>query len=67
MICPFLHFLHFAVSSPGVRLSVVGFCSSISVFLGYILALYAVFICYELLILSYLLQMVEEEYGPGRL
>ncbi len=30
------HFLYFAVSSPGGRLSVVGFCSSISVFLGYI-------------------------------
>ncbi len=36
------HFLHFAVSSPGVRLSVVGFCSSILVFLGYILVLYTV-------------------------
>jgi hypothetical protein len=30
------HFLYFVVSSPGGRLSVVGFCSSISVFLGYI-------------------------------
>ncbi len=31
------HFLQFAVSSPGVRLSVVGFCSFIFVFLGCIL------------------------------
>ena len=29
------YFLYFAVSSPGGRLSVVGFCSSILVFLGY--------------------------------
>ena len=31
----FFHFLYFAVNSPGGRLSVVGFCSSILVFLGY--------------------------------
>ncbi len=31
-----LHFLYFAVNSPGVRLTVVGFCSFILVFLGYI-------------------------------
>ncbi len=30
------YFLYFAVSSPGGRLSVVGFCFSILVFLGYI-------------------------------
>jgi len=30
------YFLYFVVSSPGVRLSVVGFCSSILVFFGYI-------------------------------
>jgi hypothetical protein len=30
------HFLYFAGSYPGVWLSVVGFCSSILVFLGYI-------------------------------
>ena len=31
------HFLQFAVSSLGVRLSVVGLCSSISIFFGYYL------------------------------
>jgi len=31
----FFHFLYSAVNSPGGRLSVVGFCSSILVFLGY--------------------------------
>ena len=31
----FFHFLYFAINSPGGRLSVVGFCSSILVFLGY--------------------------------
>ncbi len=64
--CLFFHFLQLAVSSPGVWLSVVGFCFSISVFLV-IFWYYMRFVCYELLILSYLLQMVEEEYGPGRL
>ncbi len=53
----FFHFLYFAVGSPGVRLSVVGFCSFILIlclvnfdtFRGRI---------YKLLILSYLLQVV---------
>ncbi len=59
MICPFLLFLHFAVSSPGVRLSVVGFYSSISVFLGkYVVVFYWFFVFYKLLIFSYLLQVV---------
>ena len=31
----FFYFLYFAVNSPGGRLFVVGFCSSILVFLGY--------------------------------
>ncbi len=31
----FFHFHYFVVNSPGGRLSVVGFCSSILVFLGY--------------------------------
>ena len=31
----FFHFLYSAVNFPGGRLSVVGFCSSILVFLGY--------------------------------
>ncbi len=61
------HFLQFAVSSLGVQLSVVGLCSFILFFFGYILVLFAVSFFYKLLILSCLLQMVEEEYGPGRL
>jgi hypothetical protein len=36
------HFLQFAVSSLGVRLSVVGLRSFISIFFGYILVLFAV-------------------------
>ncbi len=42
VVCLSFYFLQFAVSSPGVRLSLVGFCSSISVFLGYVLVLFAV-------------------------
>jgi hypothetical protein len=68
VVCLSFHFLQFAVSSPGVRLSVVGFCSSISICSFW---LYSGTICgfvfYKLLIFSYLLQMVEEEFGPGRL
>jgi hypothetical protein len=36
------HFLQFAVSSLGVRLSVVGPCSFIAIFFGYIFVLFAV-------------------------
>ncbi len=37
----FFFFLQFAVNSPGVRLSVVGFCSSLLAFLCSILVLFA--------------------------
>ncbi len=62
-------FLQFAVSSLGVRLSVVRLSSFILIFFlfGYILVVSVVSDFYELLIFSYLLQMVEEEYGPGGL
>jgi hypothetical protein len=61
------HFLQFAVSSLGVRLSAVGLRSFISIFFGYILVLFRGFVFYKLLIFPYSLQMVEEEYGPGGL
>ncbi len=35
VVCFSFHFLQFAVSSLGVQLSVVGFCSSKSIFFGY--------------------------------
>ena len=54
------HFLYFVVSSPGGRLSVVGFCSSILVFLV-ILGPLCGFVCNELLIFSYLSQVVQAE------
>ncbi len=59
------HFLQFAVSSLGVRLSVVGLCSfidSLWLYFGIIRG----FVFYKLLIF-YLLQMVEEGNGPGGL
>ncbi len=56
----FLHFLYSAVNSSGGRLSVAGFCSSILVFLGY--NWHYTWCCsYELLIFSYLLQVVQAE------
>ncbi len=61
------HFLQFAVSSLGVRLSVVGLCSFIVIFFGYFFVLFAVLCFIILLIFPYLLQMVEEGIGPGRL
>ncbi len=60
MVCLSFYFFQFAVSFPGVRLSVVGFCSFISISLV-IFWYYMRFRIYKLLILSYLLQMVEEE------
>ncbi len=68
MVCLSFFFLQFVVSSPGVRLSVVGSCSSISIcsfwlYSGTICG----FVCYKLLIFPYLLQMGEEEFGPRRL
>ncbi len=42
MVCLSFHFLQSAVSSLGVRLSVVGLRSFIAIFFGYIFVLFAV-------------------------
>ncbi len=67
VVCLSFHFLQFAVSSPSVGLSVVGFFPSISIFLWLCSGTICGFVFYKLLIFSYLLQMVELEFGPGRL
>jgi hypothetical protein len=56
----FFHFLYFAVKSPGGRLSVVGFVLQYWFFLVTIGTICG-FVCYELLIFSYLLQVVQAE------
>ena len=61
------HFLYLVVSFSGGQLSVVGFLFFYIGFLWLNSGTICGFVCYELLILSYLLQMVEEEYGLGRL
>ncbi len=54
-------FLDFTVNSPGGWLSVVGFCSSILVFFSVTIGTIRGFVCYELLIFPYLLQVVQAE------
>ncbi len=50
MVCLSSYFLQFAVSSLGVLLTVVGLCSFIVIFFGYIFVLFAVSYFYKLLI-----------------
>jgi hypothetical protein len=54
------YFLYFAVSPPGGRLSVVGFVPQYRFFLV-IFGTICGFACYELLIFSYFLQVVQAE------
>ena len=57
----FFHFLYSAVNSPGGRLSVVGFFVLQYWFSLVIFGTICGFVCYELLIFSYLLQVVQAE------